>query len=526
MKHTYQRKLTFSFLAIFAIFTVGIVIFEQRQARQYKTEALRERLDAYADLARNYIAKNAAADSAGWAGLLEMLPGNLRLTWVAGDGKVIFDNLISETETLENHGQRPEITQARSEGRGSDIRTSASNSRPYLYYAKYYGNGFIRVALPYDIEVQNFIEPGNGFLYFIVVLFILGFLFIYYVGGRFGRSMRQLRDFSLAVSNGELPVEKPHFPDDELGEVGRQLVSDYQLLKEGQTKLSLEREKLWQHVQSSAEGICFFNADDTVAFYNGLFIQYLNIISDNIDENMDIRNIGSFAPALDFMQSGAEGNYFETMIGRSGREFFMRLNKFDDGSFEIVLNDITQQEKSRKMKKEMTGNIAHELRTPVTSIRGFLETILENKLDPAQQKDFLEKAYNQTLSLSEIIRDMGLLTKIEGSPAAFDMEPLRLSAIMDGVTAELQEKLVEHGIHVSNDLPSGLTVTGNGGLINSVLRNLTENTIKHAGQNVEITVREIGRKDGYVYISFADNGKGISDQAQLKRLFERFYRAD
>ncbi|WP_300109658.1 ATP-binding protein [uncultured Alistipes sp.] len=525
MKITYKQKLTLSFVLIFTVFTVGIILFEQYRARGYKTEALEEKLEAYSDLAYSYISGVQGPDVSKIDSLLALFPSNLRLTCVSPDGSVRYDNLFADPGQLENHAQRPEVVAARSVGRGYDIRTSASNSNPYLYFAKYYGDMVVRAALPYDIEVQHLLEPDNVFLYFIVVMFVAGILLIRYVGGHFGGSIRRLRDFSEAIARNEDEMTIPQFPQDELGEIGRRISKGYKRLKESESRFSVEREKLLQHVQISAEGICFFKSDRSVAFYNGLFLRYLNAIVSNPDMN-DILSADAFAQVREFILSDSGENYYEYTIKKSKREFLLRLNRFEDNSFEVVLNDVSEQEKTRRLKREMTGNIAHELRTPVTSIRGFLETILEMPLSEQQQRKFIEKAYNQTLVLSELIRDMGLLTKIEENPDNYDFHPVDLHLLLDKVEEELKPDLAHNQMSFHNRLPEPTIVRGNEGLLHSVFRNLTDNAVKYAGQNTEINITRIGQEGNMLEISFADTGKGIADEAHLSRIFERFYRVD
>lgn len=525
MKVTYRQKLTLSFVLIFTLFTVGIILFEQYRARGFKTEALEEKLEAYSDLVYSYIAGDRGPDVSKIDSLRTLLPANLRLTCISPDGHVSYDNLFADPGQLENHAGRPEVVAARSEGRGCDIRTSASNSNPYLYFAKYYGDLVVRAALPYDIEVQHFLKPDNLFLYFIIVLFVAGILLIRYVGGRFGDSIRRLRDFSEAIARDEDEVTIPQFPQDELGEIGRRISEGYKRLKRSESRFSVEREKLLQHVQISAEGICFFNPDRSVAFYNGLFLRYLNAIVPSPNMN-DILSAEPFGPVREFILSESGENYYEYPIKQNKREFLLRLNRFEDNSFEVVLNDVSEQEKTRRLKKEMTGNIAHELRTPVTSIRGFLETILETPLSEQQQRKFIEKAYNQTLVLSELIRDMGLLTKIEENPDNFDFRPIDLHALLDKVGEELKPALTHNQMAFHNRLPEPTVVRGNEGLLYSVFRNLTDNAVKYAGAHTEINVTRIGQEGNMLEISFADTGKGIADEAHLARIFERFYRVD
>ena len=131
MKLTFQRRLTLSFLIIFVIFTAGVVVFEQGQARRYRTEALEERLDAYAEMIHACVAGD-TPDSIDLKVLLPLLPQELRLTVIGASGEVVYDNLFAEPGELDNHAGRPEVANARKQGASYDIRTSASNHIPYI----------------------------------------------------------------------------------------------------------------------------------------------------------------------------------------------------------------------------------------------------------------------------------------------------------------------------------------------------------------------------------------------------------
>src|SRR5699024_368806 len=131
-----------------------------------------------------------------------------------------------------------------------------------------------------------------------------------------------------------------------------------------------------------------------------------------------------------------EDNYFDTQIKKHGKTFSARVNRFDDNSFEIILNDITKKEKTEKLKKEMTGNIAHELRTTVTSIRGYLETVLNLPIDEEKKKYFIEKAFNQTVVLSDLISDMSLLAKIDEVSEDFALEKVNIFDIVQSLKEE------------------------------------------------------------------------------------------
>ncbi len=191
MKLTFQQRLVSSFVVVFALFTIGIVVFEGHRVRRYKTEALEERLDAYAgEIAR--LLEKSPPDRLGE--LLSIMPPELRVTLVGRDGGVSFDSELS-LDSLGDHSGRPEIVAAAAQGHGTSIRTSSSSGKQYLYYARDDGGrAVVRVALPYDIEVRALLEPDNAFLFFVVGLFAVGLVFILWLGNYFGASLKRLRE--------------------------------------------------------------------------------------------------------------------------------------------------------------------------------------------------------------------------------------------------------------------------------------------------------------------------------------------
>src|SRR5690554_5771440 len=369
MNLSFKQKLFLYFCFIFSIFTIGIIVFAQSQELKLRTEALEEKLDSYIEMTNIALDKEQNLDS-----VVALFPSKIRLTLIDDQGVVNYDNAIKDLSLLENHSGRPEIVEAILNGRGANIRTSSSNNVEYLYFVKQFNGYFIRAALPYDIRVQQFLKSDNLFLYYIIALFLGMLILINLVATRFGSTIKQLRDFVL--SSDDKTVEAGiSFPQDEFGEISEKIVENYNQLKSNKIKITQEREKLLQHVQSSKEGICFFSAEKKVQFYNGLFIQYLNLIVNNANSNpTNLFTDNTFEALNTFLTSSDDKNYFETQIEKHSRHFALRVNIFDDKSFEIILNDITKQKKTQLLKQEMTGNIAHELRTPVTSIRGYLET--------------------------------------------------------------------------------------------------------------------------------------------------------
>jgi len=181
---------------------------------------------------------------------------------------------------------------------------------------------------------------------------------------------------------------------------------------------------------------------------------------------------------------------------------------------------------SQKLKKQMTSNISHELRTPVTSIRGYLETIKAcPDMAPEKKQTFLEKAYNQTLRLTELITDMALITKMEERSEKLLKEEIDLYDIAEEVFDEFAERIAEKHNVVENLLSPGTVLIANRTLVYTIIRNLVENTLKYAGDGVTMHLECYSSIEKFCYLTYYDTGAGVPNE-HISRIFERFYRID
>ena len=522
MKLDYRQRLFLYFGLLFTLFTFGIIIFEQFREKNYKTQGLKEKLETYTDIIQVAIEHSHDSVVPAISRLQNLLPQDLRVTIISEEGKVLFDNSINDYISLDNHKDRPEIVEAQNEGKGTDIRVSESNKQKYLYFAKKADDKFIRVALLYNIKLQNFLKHDNAFLYFIILFFAVFIFFIHVTTKRLGKTIKQLRDYVLNSDKHDL--DKLNFPNNEIGEIGSKIADNYFKLKESQKTVLMERQKLLQHIQVLEEGICFLSPKHEVEYHNGLFIQYLNIIADEASSDASIiLTDENFSEIQDFLSQDEE-SYFEKIISKQGKIFAVRANLFKDGSFEVILSDITKEEKTRRLKQEMTGNIAHELRTPITSIRGYLETVLDQPLSDEKKQYFIERAFHQTIALSEIIQDMSLITKMEEAPNLFNLEKTNIVQLLERVKEDLSIRLVEKHIEMKWQVPEQLEITGNENLLYSLFRNLTDNAIRYGGENMLINISVYNEDADFYYFSFYDTGIGVKDETHLNRIFERFFR--
>jgi len=522
MKLNYRQKLFLYFGVLFLLFTIGIIIFERTREKNYKTQALEEKLEAYTDIIQVGLSNKDVSLVKEISLLQTLFPKELRVTIINLQGVVLFDNFINDYTHLTNHKDRPEIVKAQQTGKGSDIRLSNSNQHKYLYFAKKSDNLFIRVALPYNIQLQQFLKPDNASLYFILLFLGVFFFFIHITTKKFSKTIRQLRDYVL--NSDKIELAQLNFPNDEVGEIGSKIADNYYQLKQSKKNALLEKQKLLQHIQVLEEGICFLSANHKVEYYNGLFIQYLNTITDEASSNAELVLADENFIALHQFLAQNDQHYFENSISKQGKIFSVRANIFEDGSSEIIFSDITKQEKTKQLKQELTGNIAHELRTPITSIRGYLETVLSQPLDDEKKHYFIERAFQQTVALSEIIQDMSLIAKMEEAPDLFVLEKINLERILQKIKEEVSAQLNLKHIEMKWQLSDNLTLTGNANLLYSLFKNLTDNTIRYAGENIKINISLYNEDANFYYFSFYDTGIGIKEESHLNRIFERFYR--
>lgn len=184
------------------------------------------------------------------------------------------------------------------------------------------------------------------------------------------------------------------------------------------------------------------------------------------------------------------------------------------------------QERQDTLKRELTQNIAHELKTPAASIHGYIETLLANPdMDGATRLQFLERCHAQTCRLVSLLQDISTLNKMDDAASArLRFEPVDISQIVENIGRDAAPQLAERGMTLVNALPRGIVAHGDPSLLYSIFRNLTDNAMAYAGHGARIEIRSRETRSSW-YFEFADNGTGVADE-HLPRLFERFYRVD
>lgn len=517
------------------------MLFQLQREKDYKTSQLENTLRNVTEVAHNYIEHYELMKKQNFSSadtLKVLIPqDNIRLTIIDKRGIVLYDSFVYEYKKMENHFERPEVQKALFGGEGANIRHSATTGTDFYYYARSYDDYFVRAAMVYDVNVENFLKAERLFIFFIIAIFLVIWLVINELTKRLSISITKLKDFAIKAGKNEpINEEEVKFPDNELGEIGSQIVKIYNNLHEAKESIALEKDRLANHMNILNEGIGFFTPQKEKMLVNSHFIQFMSIISDTLTisaENFftipEFKKINKFLEKnlhKDTVFQSNELPQIEFTIQKDDSYFKLMCIVFADKSFEILITDITKPEKRRLLKQQLTSNIAHELKTPLASIKGYIETLMSNPdIDKEKQQYFIERASRQAQRLNLLLNDISLLNNIEDAGELFEIKPVHVKNIVSDVVENLESRMAIKNIKCKLDIDKDVVVNGNDSLLSSVFQNLLENSINYAGESIKIEIRNYLEDTNFHYFSYSDNGRGIPEE-HLNRIFERFYRVD
>lgn len=534
----FSKRLFLSVVSLFIAFAICFILFQYQREKAYKSNLLNTQLQDYNAQLYDFIIENGIHQDLLQKYVARHMIPDLRLTLIDPKGKVIYDNFSKDFDKFGNHSSRKEVSDALIYGSGYAIRrhSESIDGEEYFYSAHYYPMHqiIVRSALPYNLSLSEHLQADSKYIWFTLFVSLLLIIIFYRFTHKLGMSITQLQEFTLRADRND-PIDPSildAFPKNELGEISQHIIKIYKRLHCAKEALYIEREKLISHLQTSHEGLGVFTKERKEILVNSLFTQYANTISDhNLSSTEEVFAIPELTPVTNFLNHN-EGNFskeekrYAFHIHKNARSFSVECIIFQDNSFEISISDITTEEEQARLKRQLTQNIAHELKTPVSSIQGYLETLLNNPNMPAETAHtFLERSYAQSNRLTLLLRDISVLTRMDEAPDLMVKEYVDLSQLVKNILNEVALNIEEKQITVLNRLPENLKINGNSSLLYSIFRNLMDNAIAYAGIGITVTIECFREDENFYYFSFSDTGVGVAEE-HLNRLFERFYRVD
>jgi two-component system, OmpR family, phosphate regulon sensor histidine kinase PhoR len=461
-----------------------------------------------------------------------------RITLIDAKGKVTADSEKS-AEALENHLNRPEVQEARVRGKGRSIRFSSSVGLDMLYIAVPVKNnstitGYIRLARPL-YEVRQSIEKITDTILLtllIVVSFslILALFFSYWLTA----PIKKMEDFTEKLRRGE-PVGKIFLKtSDETKKLADNI--NY-LVEELQNQLKAaneEKAKLVTAFASMTEGILILDTGDKIEAINSslgnlIASQYGDIKGQTLMEAF--RNVELQKAFLQFKATRQPMTQEITLGNIEPVILNISISAVEGSAAEeknmIIFHDITRLKKLERVRTDFVANVTHEIRTPLTSILGYLETIKDGAIENKEEaRQFIEIIIRHAQRLNRLVEDLLTISKIELGEINFHFESVSLSDTITSIISLIEPKAKLKNIKINNCLPDMLPlIKADKDRLMQVFVNILDNAVKFTSDEGEITIAAAQDAGDGISVSITDTGIGIPE-SEVARLGERFYRVD
>ncbi|MBN1447820.1 MAG: HAMP domain-containing protein [Bacteroidetes bacterium] len=463
-----------------------------------------------------------------------------RITVILPDGKVIADS-ERDPNSMDNHQHRPEIRKAMHGEVGTSTRFSATVQRNTMYAAIPVKDGdrllgVLRTAVPvHQAEVNIERLQLQIVLGGLVITFLAGLMSLY-ISRRITRPIEKLKQGARHFAEGRLDLRLPVPDSVELSDLAEVMNTMAEQLQDRISIIVQQHSEQDAVLSSMMEGVLAFDTEERLMNINSSAARMLRIDAEkakgkSIQEL--VRNVGlqRFVERALSCDHAIEG--YVTLVGDEERHLQAHGNILKDGEGEmigvlIVLNDITEIRTLENVRRDFVANVSHELKTPITSIKGFVETLLDGAIhDKADAMRFLGIVSKQADRLSAIIEDLLSLSRIEQETEREHIA-LASASLRDTLFAAIQN--CQHdadpkAIAIQLDCSGDLEAMINPPLLEQAMVNLISNAIKYSDERKTIQVTAEVTSEEEIRISVRDEGFGIEAE-HLPRLFERFYRID
>lgn len=461
----------------------------------------------------------------------------VRITLIATDGTVLADS-EQDPAIMENHGSRPEVRESLTRPFGITRRYSQTVKYSMLYIASALRRGdavlgVLRVAIPLR-EVDQLLASMRHTISFgagsgLLVALLLGLV----VAQQITSPISDMTRVAEHLRDGQYGHRVKRLPNDEIGLLGDTLNRLGEEVARQFAEISKDRAQLQALVSGMVEGVLAVDEKEVVLLCNQAARDLLGA-AELVERDRPIWEQVRVAGLSDLLsEARTQGQPIreDLRLWRNGRETILAAHAAafgtgDTQGIAVVLHDITELMQLEQMRKDFVANVSHELKTPLTAIKGYVESLLEGGIDdPEVNRRFLTKMDHNVSRLTTLVSDLLSLARIESEEAVLDLGPVDAGAVVRDVVKRHEASAAAKGIRVQAQLPEeGVSVRGELEGLTQVVENLLDNAVKYTLESGQVWIR-LRAEEGNGVLEVQDTGIGIPERDQA-RIFERFYRVD
>lgn len=534
MKGRLFFKIFATYLAI-AVLAIGIVGFlAGSQIRAKLEQQIENELMAHARIVDLYPMKEIQAHVGEIADI-----ARARVTIIDGEGNVIAET-DPEAAALGSHLERPEIQEARVRGKGKTTRYSRTLKEDMIYVALPIRKGpeivgYIRLARPLG-EVRKTIEEFTAILLQSFLIILVSSVFVAFLfSRRLTTPIRDMEHFTERLRRGETPGTLMIRSSDEIGLLAENINYMVDELQKRIASLQEEKAKVEAAFSSALDGILILDHQGRIETVNrGMWTmigeRYRDIVGKTPLEAF--RNL-SLQKALDQYRSCDMPVSQEIELGE-GEPIMLDVSitpvrgvDAAEGKTMLVFHDVTRLKKLERMRVDFVANVTHEIKTPLTAILGFVETLQEGAIEDRETaKKFLSTIARHAGRLNRLVEDLLTISNIELGEMRFCFESVALSGVAQSVLQMIQLKALEKKIELTSAIPEDLPlIRADRDRLSQILINVLDNAVKFTPEGGTVTLSAAQAAGNEVVVKITDTGIGVP-RDEIPRLGERFYRVD